>query len=95
MDATDTDQVSPSAFAKSGQRHCDPLPDEDERVFTPAGHPTDRAVYSLWPVASSSGYTVRGFQRRYTDEDVALLVQMDCLHDTVNGLAVKKLCERP
>ena len=38
--------------------------------------------------------TVRGFQRRYTDEDVALLVEVDCLHDTANGLAVKKLCER-
>ena len=32
-------------LSESGQRHCDPLPDEDERIFTPAGHPTDRAVY--------------------------------------------------
>ena len=38
--------------------------------------------------------TVRGFQRRYTNEDVALLVEVDGLHDTPNGLAVKKLCER-
>ena len=38
--------------------------------------------------------TVRGFQRRYTDEVVALLVKVDCLHDTPNGLAVEKLCER-
>ena len=38
--------------------------------------------------------TVRGFHRRYTDEDVALLVEVDGLHDTPNGLAVKKLCER-
>ena len=45
MDATDTDQVWLSAIVESGQRHCDPLPDEDERIFTPAGHPTDRAVY--------------------------------------------------
>ena len=38
--------------------------------------------------------TVRGFQRRYTDEDVALLVEVDRLHGTANGLAVKKLFER-
>ena len=38
--------------------------------------------------------TFRGFHRRYTDEDVALLVEVDRLHDTANGLAVKKLCER-
>ena len=45
MDVTDSDQVSLSAIVESGQRHCDPLPDEDERIFTPADHPTDRAVY--------------------------------------------------
>ena len=38
--------------------------------------------------------TVRGFSRRYIDEDVALLVEIDRLHDTPNGLAVKKLLER-
>ena len=38
--------------------------------------------------------TVRGFQRHYTDEDVALLVEVDRLHGTANGLAVKKLFER-
>ena len=32
-------------IVENGQRHCDLLPDEDERIFTPAGHPTDRAVY--------------------------------------------------
>ena len=38
--------------------------------------------------------TVRGFARRYSDEDVALLVEVDRLHDTPNGLAAKKLFER-
>ena len=32
-------------LSKADKGHCDPLPDEDERIFTPAGHPTDRAVY--------------------------------------------------
>ena len=32
--------------------------------------------------------------RRYSDENVALLVEVDCLHDTSNGMPVKKLFER-
>ena len=38
--------------------------------------------------------TLRGFARRYVDEDVTLLVELDRVHDTPNGLAVKKLLER-
>ena len=34
------------------------------------------------------------FVRRYTDEDIALLVQTDRLHDVPNGMAAKKLFER-
>ena len=52
MDATDFDQVWLSAIVESGQRHRNPLPDESEREFTPAGHLPDRAVYSIRPVAS-------------------------------------------
>ena len=54
MDAIDFDQVSLSAIVESGQRHRNPSPDEGERVFMSAGHPLNRAVYSMWPVASSS-----------------------------------------
>ena len=36
-------------------------------------------------------HTVRGFARCYIDEDAVLLAEMDCLQDTPNGLAVKKL----
>ena len=36
----------------------------------------------------------RGFVARYTDEDVRLLAEIDTLHDTPSGPAVKKLCER-
>ena len=38
--------------------------------------------------------TVRGFVRRYTEEDIRLLAAMDARHDTPCGPAVKKLCER-
>lgn len=38
--------------------------------------------------------TVRGFQRKYTEDDIRLLVAMDERHDTPCGPAVKKLCER-
>lgn len=38
--------------------------------------------------------TTSGFERRYTDEDIRVLAQLDKRHDTPNGLRVKKLCER-
>ena len=34
------------------------------------------------------------FTRRYTASDIRLLAAMDERHNTPNGLAVKKLCER-
>jgi transposase InsO family protein len=36
----------------------------------------------------------KGFASRYTAEDIRLLAEMDALHDTPSGPAVKKLCER-
>lgn len=36
----------------------------------------------------------KGFVSRYTAEDIRLLAEMDTLHDTPSGPAVKKLCER-
>ena len=38
--------------------------------------------------------TVKGFSRRFTDDDIRLLVTMDMRHNTPNGLTIKKLCER-
>jgi len=38
--------------------------------------------------------TANGFERRYTNEDIRLLAELDKRHDTPNGLRVKKLCER-
>jgi len=38
--------------------------------------------------------TVRGFKRRYANEDILLLAAMDARHDTPSGHAIKKLCER-
>ena len=38
--------------------------------------------------------TTNGFRRRYTSEDVRLLVDLDELHETLSGPATKKLCER-
>lgn len=38
--------------------------------------------------------TTNGFRRRFTPADIRLLAQMDELHDTPNGYAMKKLCER-
>ena len=38
--------------------------------------------------------TVKGFSRRFTDDDIRLLVTMDMRHNTLNGLTMKKLCER-
>jgi transposase InsO family protein len=39
-------------------------------------------------------YPAKGFASRYTAEDVRLLAEIDALHDTPSGPAVKKLCER-
>lgn len=36
----------------------------------------------------------KGFVSRYTAADIALLAEVDALHDTPSGPAVKKLCER-
>ena len=38
--------------------------------------------------------TTNGFQSVYTASDIQRLVEIDRLHDTPNGLRVKKLCER-
>jgi len=42
-----------------------------------------------WEVSPS-----KGFVSRYTTEDLRLLAEIDSLHDTPSGPAVKKLCER-
>lgn len=47
---------------------------------------TGRLRWQVRPVA--------GFTGRYTAADVALLAEVDALHDTPSGPAVKKLCER-
>ena len=36
----------------------------------------------------------QGFKRRYTEDDVALLVKMDERYETPSGAMIKKLCER-
>jgi len=38
--------------------------------------------------------TTQGFSRRYTNEDILLIAQLDEWHDQPNGYALKKLCER-
>jgi len=38
--------------------------------------------------------TTSGFQGKYTSKDIRLIAQMDELHDTPCGQAIKKLCER-
>ncbi len=38
--------------------------------------------------------TVTGFKRKYTQEDIRLLAQVDELHGTLSGPTTKKLCER-
>jgi len=38
--------------------------------------------------------TANGFPRKYTLEDLSLLIRLDTLHDTLSGPATKKLCER-
>ena len=38
--------------------------------------------------------TANGFERRYTNDDIRLLAELDKRHDTPNGLRIKKLCER-
>ena len=93
MDSTEFDQVALWAFVESGQRYRNSLPDESERVFAPAG-PRLIGQYIQFGQVRRRQCTVRGFARRYSDEDVALLVEVDRLHDTPNGLAAKKLFER-
>ena len=39
-------------------------------------------------------FPAKGFASRYTAEDIRLLAEIDALHDTPSGPAVKKLCER-
>ena len=38
--------------------------------------------------------TANGFSRKYTLEDVSLLIALDKLHGTLSGPATRKLCER-
>jgi transposase InsO family protein len=38
--------------------------------------------------------TVAGFKRKYTQEDIRVLAQLDELHGRLSGPATKKLCER-
>jgi len=38
--------------------------------------------------------TTNGFEKKYTNEDIRLLTELDKRHDTPNGMMVKKLCER-
>lgn len=38
--------------------------------------------------------TKNGFQAIYTTKDIALLAELDSLHETPNGFRIKKLCER-
>lgn len=38
--------------------------------------------------------TVSGFEKTYTESDINLLVELDRIHDTPNGMMIKKLCER-
>ena len=38
--------------------------------------------------------TANGFSRKYTLDDLSLLITLDTLHDTLSGPATKKLCER-
>ena len=40
------------------------------------------------------GTPARPFPRRYTREDIALLAEVDALHDTLSGPATRKLCWR-
>lgn len=38
--------------------------------------------------------TTKGFQQKYTNQDILLLAEMDRRHDTPCGQAIKKLCQR-
>jgi hypothetical protein len=38
--------------------------------------------------------TYQGIERLYTTEDIRLLASLDECHNTLSGLAIKKLCER-
>lgn len=45
-------------------------------------------------LADRRGAPAKPFATRYSAEDVALLAEVDALHDTLSGPATKKLCER-
>jgi hypothetical protein len=45
-------------------------------------------------IADRRGAPARPFPRRYTDEDVRRLAEIDALHGTLSGPATRKLCER-
>ena len=45
-------------------------------------------------VSRRPGAPKRGFERRYTAADAALLAEVDMLHSTLSGPATKKLMER-
>ena len=45
-------------------------------------------------VRDRRGPPARPFSRRYTDQDVRLLAEVDVLHGTLSGPATRKLCER-
>lgn len=38
--------------------------------------------------------TLKGFSRKYTEEDIRLLAQTDEIHGNLSGPAIKKICER-
>jgi hypothetical protein len=46
------------------------------------------------PLRDRRGAPARPFRRRYTDQDIRLLAELDALHDTLSGAATRKLCER-
>ncbi|MFT5082008.1 MAG: hypothetical protein ACI9Y1_000028 [Lentisphaeria bacterium] len=38
--------------------------------------------------------TLKGFARRFSEDDIRLLAELDALHETPCGAVIKKLCER-
>jgi hypothetical protein len=50
--------------------------------------------YKKYGCIAYNHYSGDGFIQSYTKEDVLALVAMDELHETLNGVATKKLCER-
>ena len=53
-----------------------------------------RQYHAEGTLSTRHGPPQHGFRRRFTATDVALLADMDALHDTVSGPATKKLMER-